>query len=66
MRPDGRGTPQPPEEVGMGRRTVCDENYPERRTARTTGGHLLALLRARRVLLRLILGELWEGRTRTG
>jgi hypothetical protein len=50
----------------MGRRTVCDENYPERRAARTTGGHLLALLAARRMLLRLILGELWEGRTRTG
>ncbi|MBV6726090.1 hypothetical protein [Nocardioides daeguensis] len=50
----------------MGRRTVCDENYPERRAARTTGGQLPALLTVRRVLLRLILGELWEGRTRTG
>ncbi|MBM7516369.1 hypothetical protein JOD66_001336 [Nocardioides nitrophenolicus] len=50
----------------MGRRTVCDENYPEHRGKRTTGGHLLALMRLRRVLLRLILGEPWEGRTRTG
>lgn len=50
----------------MGDRTVCDENYGEPRAGRTTGGRLLVYLTVRRFVLRLILGELWEGRTRTG
>ncbi len=50
----------------MGDRTVCDENYGEPGPRRTTGGHLPVLMAARRVVLRLILGDLWEGRTRTG
>jgi hypothetical protein len=50
----------------MGDRTICDENYGEPESRRTTGGHLQVYLAVRRAVLRLILGELWEGRTRTG
>lgn len=49
----------------MGRRTICDENYPEPGAARTTGGHLVILLKVRRAVMRLVLGDLWERRTRT-
>ncbi|GAA1528642.1 hypothetical protein GCM10009788_35000 [Nocardioides humi] len=49
----------------MGRRTVYDENYGESGSRHTTGGHLILVLTLRRMLLRLIWGELWEGRTRT-
>lgn len=50
----------------MGDRTVCDENYGEPGPRPTTGGRLQLYLAVRRAVLRLILGELWEGRTRTG
>ena len=50
----------------MGDRTVCEENYGEPGPRGTTGGHLLALVTLRRVLLRLVLGELWEERKRSG
>ncbi len=49
----------------MGDRTV-DENYSEPGPGRTTGGQILVVMNLRRALSRLILGELWEGGTRTG
>jgi len=46
----------------MGDRNVCDENYGEPGARHATGGQLTAVHTLRRALVRLIWGEMWEGR----
>ncbi len=45
----------------MNHQVVCDANYSESVPRRTTGGHLWRL---RHVALRVILGDVWEARSR--
>ena len=57
-----RGTARPPRRRSSLNQAVCESNYPEPPTSLSTGGPQRSIrTTVRHALLRLILGDLWEG-----